>query len=94
MIYYQDIFKSKLDTKYINFWSNVASELQKNIKGDVHVLYESMFLSIKIIIYIEKFNYKINFSFPITLEDKEIVQKILQSIKFKIYKEVFEMEGE
>lgn len=93
-----DIFKSDLDNKYINFWSDVGTELKINIKGDVQIFYDPIFLNIVIIIYIEKFNYAINFRFPIKFEfltDKEeMVQKILQSIKLKIYKEVFEMKGE
>ena len=91
-----DILKSNLDYKYINFWFDVGIKVKINIKGDVNVYFDATFLIVIIKIYIKKFNYGINFTFNYNLlEDKEIIiQKILQSIKFKVYKEVFEMEGE
>ena len=84
-----DILKSDLPLKYQNFWYNIGVKVQKHINGVVQVLFDSTSTQIIIKVFIEKFNYGIYFSFPYRLEDKEILQHILNGIQLKVYEEVF-----
>ena len=82
-----DILKSNLPLEYKNFWYNIGVKVQKYINGVVQVLVFGQDINIKI--FIEKFNYGINFSFPYNLKEEEILQHILNGIQLKIYEEVF-----
>ena len=84
-----DILKSNLPIEYQNFWYEMGVKVQKHINGVVQVLFDSISTQIIIKVFIEKFNFGIYFSFPYTLTDKEIFQRILNGIQLKVYEEVF-----
>ena len=84
-----DILKSNLDLEYINFWYDMGVKVQRYINGVVQVLFDTTTTQIIIKIFIEKFNFLVYFSFPFYLNDKEILQHILNGIQLKVYEEVF-----
>ena len=86
-----DILKSELPINEKNFWYNIGAILQKRIKGKIQILFNDIENSIVVKIFIEKFNYSICNAFPIWehTEEHEVINMILDYIKYNIYEEIF-----
>lgn len=86
-----DIFKSELPINEKNFWYDIGVILTKRIKGVTQILFNDIENSIVVKIFIERFNYSICMSFPRwdLFERTELLDHILNAVRYNIYEEVF-----
>lgn len=88
-----DILKcqDELSITTINFWYRIGTQIQQRVKGIVQVLFNKIDNSIVIKIFFEKFNYSICNAFPLwkQLEERDVINMILNCIRYNIYEEVF-----
>ena len=86
-----DILKSDLRINEKNFWYNIGVILTKRINGIIQILYNSLDDSIIVKIFHERFNYSICMQFPRwkLFEERELINQILNAVRYKIYEEVF-----
>ena len=87
----EDILKSNLPLNEKNFWYSVGAKIQSRVKGIVQVFYDNIENTIIIRTFFEKFNYTISNSFPcwLLIEETNVINQILDSIRFSVYKEIF-----
>lgn len=86
-----DILKSELPINEKNFWYEIGVILTKQIKGVIQILFNDIENSIVVKIFIERFNYSIYMSFPRwkLFEQTELLNQILNAVRYNIYEEVF-----
>ncbi len=88
-----DILKcqDELSITTINFWYRIGTQIQQRVKGIVQVLFNKIDNSIVIKIFFEKFNYSICNAFPLwkQFEERDVVNMILNCIRYNIYEEIF-----
>lgn len=86
-----DILNSELNIKEKKFWYDIGAILTKKINGIIEILYNSLDDSIIVKIFHERFNYSICMQFPRwkLFEESELINQILNTVRYKIYDEVF-----
>lgn len=86
-----DILESELPIQEKNFWYEIGDILTKRINGVVQILFNDNNNSIIVKIFIEKFNYNISITLNSWkfIEQYELLNNILDFVRYSIYKEVF-----
>jgi hypothetical protein len=82
-----------LDLSTKKFWFDIEIELKKHLEEtSVYITYDEMFNQVLVEISMHNIKKTIQFSYPENINDKGIIQHMLNGIQLYVYELVFKQE--